>query len=123
MDRELRERLRYKLERERDNLIERIGITREEFHALLEDKDPGDSADGVSRALDGDRLAVLEVHEREVLRRITSALYRMKQGRYGRCDSCGTAIDPGRLEAIPEAVFCLECARRLEGRRERSGRG
>jgi DnaK suppressor protein len=111
------ERLRYKLERERDNLIERIGITREEFHALLEDQDPGDSADGVSRALDSDRLAVLEVREREALRRITSALFRMEQGSYGRCKSCGAAIDPGRLEAIPEAMVCLECAKRLEGSR------
>jgi len=114
MDRDRREHLRYKLERQRDNLIERIGITREEFHALLGDQDPGDSADGVSRAMDSDRLAVLEVQERETLRRITSALYRMKQGRYGRCDSCGAAIDQDRLEAIPEAVFCLQCAQRAE---------
>jgi len=63
------EHLRYKLERERDNLIERIGITREEFHTLLEDQDPGDSADVVSGAMDSERLAVLEVHEREALRR------------------------------------------------------
>lgn len=114
MNVDMREHLRYKLERERDNLIERIGLTREEFHALLEDKDPGDIADGVSRALDSNRLAVLEIQEREALRRITSALYRMKQGRYGRCESCGSSIEPGRLEAIPEAVFCLDCAKRLE---------
>ena len=115
MEQDRREHLRYKLERQRDNLIERIGITREEFHALLEEQDPGDSADGVSRALDSDRLAVLEVHERETLRRITSALYRMKQGRYGRCDSCGTAIAKTKpcpqCDEIndPDAKFCDNC--------------
>jgi RNA polymerase-binding protein DksA len=118
MDRDFREHLRYKLERARDNLIERIGMTREEFHALLQDQEPGDSADGVSRAMTRDRLDRLEAQEREALRRITSALYRMNQGRYGCCESCGASIDPGRLEAIPEAVFCLQCEQRHEQERK-----
>jgi RNA polymerase-binding protein DksA len=119
MDRDLLERLRYRLEREQDDLVERIGITREDFQSLLEDQEPGDSADQVSLQMNSDTLALLEVREREALRRITSALYRMKQGRYGRCESCGASIDPGRLEAIPEAIFCLDCARKLEKSRRR----
>jgi RNA polymerase-binding transcription factor DksA len=118
MDRNFRDHLRYKLERARDNLIERIGMTREEFHTLLQDQEPGDNADGVSKALTGDRLARLEIQEREALRRITAALYRMREGRYGRCESCGAPIQDGRLEAIPEAVFCLRCEQRLEKERK-----
>jgi RNA polymerase-binding protein DksA len=117
MDKDLLQRLRYKLERERDNLIERIGLNREEFHALIGDQEPGDEADNVSRQMTSDRLAFLEVREREALRKITAALYRMKQGRYGICESCGVQIDPGRLEAIPEALFCLECEKRMERER------
>ncbi len=38
------------------------------------------------------------------------ALAKIDQGSYGRCDRCGAAIEPARLEAEPEAACCLSCA-------------
>ena len=37
------------------------------------------------------------------------ALEKLADGTYGRCDSCGKAIDPARLEALPQASLCLKC--------------
>ena len=37
------------------------------------------------------------------------ALEKLKDGTYGRCDRCGKAIDPARLEALPQASLCLKC--------------
>ena len=47
-------------------------------------------------------------------RRVEAALSRIEDGDYGECLGCGEEIDPRRLEAHPEAAFCVEC----QGRRE-----
>lgn len=49
---------------------------------------------------------------------VRNALDRVKQGTYGACLECGGAIAPARLEAAPEAPFCVAC----QERREREGR-
>ena len=42
------------------------------------------------------------------------ALERLAKGDYGKCVDCGREIPPQRLEAIPEAVRCLEDQARRE---------
>ena len=43
--------------------------------------------------------------------KLERALAKLEEGSYGRCDSCGKPIAPGRLEAVPESVLCIDCAR------------
>ena len=40
------------------------------------------------------------------LTQIDAALKRIEAGQYGSCVTCHTAIDPERLEAIPESLYC-----------------
>jgi DnaK suppressor protein len=42
------------------------------------------------------------------LRDIDRALERLEAGTYGRCEVCGIDIPEGRLEAKPEAEYCVE---------------
>jgi DnaK suppressor protein len=49
----------------------------------------------------------LEVTEEKLER----ALAKLEEGSYGRCDKCGGPIAPARLEAVPESVLCIDCAR------------
>jgi len=49
----------------------------------------------------------LEVTEEKLQR----ALAKLEEGSYGRCDRCGNPIAPARLEAVPESVLCIDCAR------------
>jgi DnaK suppressor protein len=44
---------------------------------------------------------------------IRAALTRVKDGTYGRCEGCGAAILPERLQFMPEAPFCVKCNERL----------
>lgn len=37
------------------------------------------------------------------------ALERIKKGTYGKCEKCKDPILKERLEAVPEARFCLKC--------------
>ncbi len=46
-----------------------------------------------------------------VMARTERALTKLDDGTYGTCDVCGTDIPPGRLQALPESVLCLDCAK------------
>jgi DnaK suppressor protein len=43
--------------------------------------------------------------------KLERALAKLAEGSYGSCDRCGAAIAPARLEAVPESVLCIDCAR------------
>jgi DnaK suppressor protein len=45
---------------------------------------------------------------------IEASLRRIDDGSYGRCVRCNMKIPSARLEAIPYAVCCVECAARQE---------
>jgi DnaK suppressor protein len=47
---------------------------------------------------------------REALTEVEGAIGRLAAGTYGRCERCGAAIDPARLEAMPAARCCIACA-------------
>lgn len=40
---------------------------------------------------------------------IRRALALIEEGRFGRCESCGDAIAPDRLQAVPWALLCMRC--------------
>ncbi len=43
------------------------------------------------------------------LEAVERALQRSEQGTYGTCERCNAAIDPGRLEILPETTLCTTC--------------
>jgi len=55
-------------------------------------------------------LGALDEAARKELRQIRGALQRLDDGTYGACDRCGETISTGRLEALPSAELCIECA-------------
>ena len=68
--------------------------------------------EGTSMAVD--RLAQVAVHDQLQVTRadVVRALEKLDDGTYGTCDVCGKPIPPGRLEALPWAVLCVEDAAR-----------
>lgn len=48
----------------------------------------------------------------ETLEDVERAIGKLDQGTYGLCESCGRQIDPVRLEAMPAARYCIDCASR-----------
>jgi DnaK suppressor protein len=53
--------------------------------------------------------ALLAAAERE-LEAIDRAAARSDDGSYGRCTTCGEAIAPERLDALPTTGTCIACA-------------
>jgi RNA polymerase-binding transcription factor DksA len=44
---------------------------------------------------------------------VTAALVRLDSGRYGLCESCGSAIEAKRLAAVAHAARCQNCATQI----------
>ncbi|MBR4465200.1 TraR/DksA C4-type zinc finger protein [bacterium] len=52
----------------------------------------------------------LASNQQKLLQQVNEALARIEDGTYGFCQICGKPIPQARLEAIPEAELCLNCA-------------
>ena len=87
--------------------------------SLLRSQDDESVGDEIDAAIATEqanlRSQMLNFESRE-LAQIESALDRIKQGRYGRCDACDEPIAHLRLKALPYATECIGCARRDERR-------
>jgi RNA polymerase-binding transcription factor DksA len=75
------------------------------------DQHPADSADvTMQREVDYTIKGIVA----DEVNQVQQALRRQAEGRYGRCDDCGQAIDPERLAVRPQATLCIACQRRQE---------
>ncbi|MBX3155265.1 MAG: TraR/DksA family transcriptional regulator [Deltaproteobacteria bacterium] len=55
-------------------------------------------------------LAHLGESDARALLEVVQALRRLDTGDYGVCVTCGEDIAPARLDALPTAATCIECA-------------
>lgn len=49
---------------------------------------------------------------RRKVKSLQEALNRFEEGAYGICERCGGEISAPRLEALPQARLCIECAQK-----------
>lgn len=71
---------------------------------------PADSVEQVTLRANDEVLDGLNEGARVEIEQINSALERMDRGAYGICSDCGEPIPAGRLEALPYAANCVDCA-------------
>jgi RNA polymerase-binding protein DksA len=71
----------------------------------------GSQAAAASHVYAQQRDLALRDSERAQLRLVEDALERLAAGTYGTCRSCGRPVGDERLEAIPWAATCIDCAR------------
>jgi DnaK suppressor protein len=76
----------------------------------------GSQAAAASQVFEQQRDLALREHTRTALAAVEAALARVDAGTYGACTSCGRAIPPERLQALPSAALCIDC-QRTKGRR------
>lgn len=80
----------------------------------LREQTKGDVVDfALDSAQDEINSQIAEVESRE-LGHIDTALERMRQGSYGKCEGCKSNIPLARLQALPYATCCINCQRELE---------
>ena len=73
-----------------------------------------ESANVAAHAVEEGQVQTLVTSEEHTLDDINAALDRFAIGTFGQCLSCQRPLARKRLEAIPYARFCIECAERSE---------
>ncbi|MFQ5948319.1 MAG: TraR/DksA family transcriptional regulator [Acidimicrobiia bacterium] len=69
------------------------------------------TAEGGSMAFELEKEFSVAQNAQDLLAKVEVAMRRIDAGTYGKCDLCGRAIPVARLEALPHATLCVECAR------------
>jgi RNA polymerase-binding protein DksA len=93
---------------ERDRLLVELGEPIENPGQMTY----GSQAAAASQVFEQQRDLALRDRSRTELHRVEAALRALDGGTYGTCETCGSPIAPERLEAIPWAATCIECARK-----------
>lgn len=69
-----------------------------------------DSQERATERLNEPVLEALDEHVLAEIEALRAAVDRIDRGDFGRCASCGEAIDEARLAALPTSSCCLGCA-------------
>ncbi len=69
----------------------------------------GKREEEASETADLENRMALEQHTRDQLSEVENALEKFEKETYGLCENCEKPINPDRLEALPQALYCMEC--------------
>lgn len=58
-----------------------------------------------------ERMKVLKDNLQKKLNDIRATIKKIKEGIYGKCETCSVSIGSTRLKAMPAARFCIDCAK------------
>ena len=105
MNRKYRE-LRERLERRKKELEDRL----ERVTANVRRGYEADSEERAQQCENNEVVDALGNDARIEIARITAALGRIDKGAYGVCKECELEIDQTRIDALPYAEYCIECA-------------
>ena len=73
-----------------------------------------DAGDKAETAYTKEFLLNLSDTERKQLSKIDQALERIEECTYGTCQMCDKQINKKRLNAVPWAVYCIQCQEKAE---------
>ena len=103
------QQIRNRLHQRRRDLLARY---HDELARAAEEVDSGE-VEGIGHATelwDVRVLSVLSDTDAAALGKITAALRRLDECRYGLGTECGVALEPARLAVLPEVPTCFDCA-------------
>jgi RNA polymerase-binding transcription factor len=108
------EATRTELLRRRRSILETARRAQAELEALRgAERDP-EFEEGAQNEQEQYTLSLLGEVQRRELSMIDAALARIDSGDYGVCVDCETEIDQKRLQVLPFALLCTDCATRRE---------
>lgn len=101
------------IEARKTALMDRLRELDARLHEIEDELDNPPSKDWEEAAVEREGDEVLEQlgqsGQDEILR-IRAALKRIRDGEYGICVRCGDEISPERLDVLPDAPLCKDCA-------------
>ena len=116
MDKKLIEELKEKLESQRHSIQTELESFASEdpnlkhnWDAKFPNREDADKDESADDAQEYDNMLSLEYNLEIRLKDVKSALEKIANGTYGKCEKCGKEIEPERLMAAPEAKLHMKC--------------
>ena len=103
--------IRLRLENDRKRLVEQLEQIRasRSTDERREGSPFGKREEEATETAEFENRMALEKRVLDQLAEVDKALDKFEKGNYGICEGCGKAIDPDRLEALPQATLCMSC--------------
>lgn len=120
MDKQLQEKLRKKLEADKDKLTKELKSFAQKDSRLKGNWLTRFPFFGLGRSHKDENAEEIEEYENLLpieyalelrLKDIDDALIKIQENRYGQCEKCKKEIEPERLEIVPEARLCSKCSK------------
>jgi DnaK suppressor protein len=111
MDKRQIERLKTRLEFRRHEL--QLSIRSQLQYARKTEPEP-DAMDRATNEYEKESVFQRSNGEKQLLGMVESALRRIGDGSFAKCQSCGNEIDGTRLEAVPWTPHCIQCQEAFE---------
>ncbi len=96
------------------NIQDLEGEVRPSGNQMVSNVSSGDTADKGSGSYEQDLSLTLLENEGDAVQLIDDALERLREGSFGVCLDCESAIAKARLKAVPWAPYCIDCQRQQE---------
>jgi len=109
----MKSRLRERAAQLRGEIQRTLERSSDETHVRIAEQARDTEDDSFSNLIVDLNLAEID-RDADELRRIDTALARLSEGSYGRCEDCGQHIPEARLEAEPTALRCIRCQEKYE---------
>jgi len=101
------------IERELRGIATENPIVKGDFDVKVQDVGPSqEDAAQEAGELDRNQALVDELERR--FKEISHTRERIKAGEYGQCKKCSVDIQADRLEAMPVASLCIDCAQKYQ---------
>ena len=110
MDKTFLENMKAKLLEQKKTLLDSLADQSEDMKNLVKTVESGDEADVAADVIDRQLLTSIGTQDAIRLQQIENALDRINQDKYGRCIKCVKEIPEERLEVLPYALMCIQCA-------------
>src|SRR4029078_8293229 len=117
------QKLRERLEEERENHLRQADELTAEADLLASEREQGDtqvdeeSGEGDTVNVERERDLALSATARQTVADIDRALSQLNSPTFGLCTTCGERIPLARVEVLPGWVQCVKCKARGERRR------
>jgi DnaK suppressor protein len=83
----------------------------------------GKREEEATESMELEKRLALESRLKALMTEVGRAIQKIDSGNYGICDICNEAIDPARMEALPQAILCMSCRQKMKNAKIQSAAG
>jgi DnaK suppressor protein len=108
--------IRAKLEAEKKRIMDELAQLSgsQLFDERREGSPFGKREEEATESMELEKRLAVENRLKSLRAEVDQALQKLDNGTYGVCEMCHKPIDPARMEALPQAIYCMTCRQKMK---------